>query len=164
MSAWLADPANRATFDEHLLADQSLVRESHGKVTSAMMWDRIQMLRWLFQAVCVDPHSRTVMPLREIMAEGCPHRPNAVSDLTLVTIATKDGMELGAFVPIVHDRASAGAIARPKATGRALHLDRFNFLATTSKGDFGIIGQDAPPAGDTPEANESQVQAPDGFG
>ena len=144
MSAWLENAENRALFDTHRVAYITLVKEGHQKVTLQNIEMRISMLKWFWNAMCSHPTSRTIMPLTEIMQEGCPHRPASISDLTLVTIASSSGNSLGAYVPVEFGSDSPGAIARPVPPNRPQHLHEFNFLATDKKADFDLLGKVAP--------------------
>ena len=161
MSTWLDEAANRAAFDEHVLAYITLVREGHMKVTQGNVTARVQMLRWFWGATCMDPQSRTIMPLAEIMKEDCPHRPKSISDLTLVTIASESGNQLGAFVQLRIDAATPGVIARPVSPLGVRHLERYGYLASDLPGDFDLMGNDAPPDKGIEDPGQSEVSVLD---
>jgi hypothetical protein len=144
MSTWLEVPANRATFEEYRFAYITLMKEGVSKVTTPYMEARVKLLRWMWGATCVHPTSRTVMPLTDIMREGCPYRPEDIANLTLVTIKTDKGNALGAFVPVNFHEKSTGAIARPQGIGPRHIAPTFSHVASDLEDDFALLKQDKP--------------------
>ena len=100
-AVWLKSPVNEQAFESRLVAFLSLKREGHDRITGAMVGDRLESMKFIFQMVGLPLEPSAVVLVEEIFSENspCPDVRD-VSALSFTTIRTTSADRLGAFVPL----------------------------------------------------------------
>jgi hypothetical protein len=129
---WLQSRSNKDSFDFSLVASLTLSLEEHGRITSAMVSDRMKVLAFAFRVLGLPVGPCVVLPIDEV-ATGPGSSPDPAS---LITIRSKDGGDrLGMLVSEVLTKGRGVLVRRPEVLGLAPFLSSRSSVACSSEAD-----------------------------
>ena len=127
--------ASDVTFEDDwhtaLLAWISLRRAGHERISGPLLAERVEMVKWLMQALGVPIYGYKVVPLAELSADVAP--PSAAD---LVTVQVHGSDQVGVMVRV--PSKASGAIARP-LDGSTFGLPSRRRLLSTLESDLPML-------------------------
>ena len=133
---FLAQGDHRSEFEMNMIGYLSLVKEGDSKVTQQKIDGRVKMLRWVFEALCVNPRSSLVVPLDEALDPDSPYHVTPLRACDLITMVADGKRFIGTFFPMVFSPNDQGAFARPIVRNQAMPMRSKAHLATDQDNDL----------------------------